>query len=115
SICLACAASLALLNPCQVVAADAFAEARAHMVASEIKPLGITNQRVLDAMGATPRHEFIDRDQQELAYLDMALTIGHGQSISPPYVVAFMTEKLDPQPEDRVLEIGTGSGYQAAV
>ena len=64
---------------------------------------------------STPRHEFVPRDQQQNAYFDMAMPIGDGQTISPPFVVAYMTEQLDPQPGDKVLEIGTGSGYQAAV
>ncbi len=76
---------------------------------------GITNPRVLKAMRDTPRHLFIPPAVRHLAYFDMALPIGGQQTISPPYVVAFMTQTLDPQPEDRVLEIGTGSGYQAAV
>ena len=76
---------------------------------------GITDERVLDAMKRVPRHEFVPEDMRDRAYEDRPLPIGEGQTISQPYVVAFMTEKLDPQPEDRVLEIGTGSGYQAAV
>lgn len=76
---------------------------------------GITNLRVLAALEKVPRHEFIPEAQRALAYEDRALPIGHGQTISQPYVVALMTERLDPQPTDRVLEIGTGSGYQAAV
>ena len=66
-------------------------------------------------MRATPRQEFVPPDQRQNAFFDMALPIGHGQTISPPFVVAFMTEQLDPQPGDKVLEVGTGSGYQAAV
>jgi protein-L-isoaspartate(D-aspartate) O-methyltransferase len=75
----------------------------------------VTNERVIEAIRATPRHEFVPLGQREFAYFDMALPIGEGQTISPPFVVAYMTEQLDPQPEDVVLEIGTGSGYQAAV
>jgi protein-L-isoaspartate(D-aspartate) O-methyltransferase len=66
-------------------------------------------------MRETPRHEFVPLNQRQYAYLDMALPIGNGQTISPPFIVASMTEAIDPQPGDRVLEIGTGSGYQAAV
>ncbi len=66
-------------------------------------------------MRNTPRHEFIPLAERKLAYFDMALPIGEGQTISPPFMVAYMTETLDPKPEDKVLEIGTGSGYQAAV
>jgi protein-L-isoaspartate(D-aspartate) O-methyltransferase len=90
-------------------------EARNRMVDAEIVSAGVTNQRVIEAMRATPRHEFVPPAQRKNAYLDMALPIGERQTISPPFVVAYMTESLDPQPEDRVLEIGTGSGYQAAV
>ena len=75
----------------------------------------ITNARVLAALGSVPRHEFVPERVRNQAYEDHPLPIGYGQTISQPYIVAFMTEKLDPQPKDRVLEIGTGSGYQAAV
>jgi protein-L-isoaspartate(D-aspartate) O-methyltransferase len=76
---------------------------------------GITNARVLAAIGKVPRHEFVPELQRNQAYEDHPLPIGYGQTISQPYIVAFITDKLDPQPTDRVLEIGTGSGYQAAV
>jgi len=92
-----------------------FEKAREQMVAEAIVGAGIKNPRVIEAIRRTPRHEFVPREQRHLAYYDMALPIGFGQTISPPFVVAFMTEALDPQPTDRVLEIGTGSGYQAAV
>jgi protein-L-isoaspartate(D-aspartate) O-methyltransferase len=92
-----------------------FEQAREKMVAEAIVGAGIKNPRVIEAMRQTPRHEFVPPDQRALAYYDMALPIGFGQTISPPFVVAYMTEALDPQPTDRVLEIGTGSGYQAAV
>jgi len=75
----------------------------------------ITNARVLAVMEKIPRHEFVPEQQRNRAYEDRALPIGYDQTISQPYIVAFMTEQLDPQPTDRVLEIGTGSGYQAAV
>jgi protein-L-isoaspartate(D-aspartate) O-methyltransferase len=75
----------------------------------------IQNRRVLDAMTTVPRHEFVPRALWNLAYRDEPLPIGQGQTISEPFIVAFMTEQLDPKPTDRVLEIGTGSGYQAAV
>ncbi len=87
----------------------------ARMVQTEVVGAGIKDPRVIEAMGATPRQEFVPPAQRAWAYDDMALPIGEGQSISPPFVVAYMTEQLDPQPTDRVLEIGTGSGYQAAV
>ncbi|TWT86801.1 Protein-L-isoaspartate O-methyltransferase [Pseudobythopirellula maris] len=85
------------------------------MVAEEIVAAGVENERVVEAMRSTPRHEFVPLARRKLSYLDMALPIGSQQTISPPFVVAYMTEQLDPQPTDRVLEIGTGSGYQAAV
>jgi protein-L-isoaspartate(D-aspartate) O-methyltransferase len=75
----------------------------------------IANPRVLQAMAAVPRHEFVPPAHRAEAYEDRPLPIGHGQTISQPYIVAFMTEKMDPQPTDRVLEVGTGSGYQSAV
>jgi protein-L-isoaspartate(D-aspartate) O-methyltransferase len=92
-----------------------FAAMRAAMVETEIAAAGVTNPRVLESMRTTPRHEFMPATLQEYAYVDAALPIGERQTISPPFIVAFMTQALDPQPTDRVLEIGTGSGYQAAV
>ena len=88
---------------------------RQKMVDTEIVDAGVEDRRVVQAMRDTPRHEFVPLAQRKLAYFDMALPIGSQQTISPPFVVAYMTEQLDPQPSDRVLEIGTGSGYQAAV
>jgi protein-L-isoaspartate(D-aspartate) O-methyltransferase len=85
------------------------------MVDDEIVAAGVSNERVIKAMRETPRHEFMPTNQRQYAYFDMALPIGNGQTISPPFIVASMTEAIDPQPGDRVLEIGTGSGYQAAV
>jgi protein-L-isoaspartate(D-aspartate) O-methyltransferase len=90
-------------------------KAREQMVVTEIAGAGVKNERVLDAIRKTPRHEFVLKGWMSQAYFDTALPIGEAQTISPPYVVAYMTEQLDPQPSDRVLEIGTGSGYQAAV
>jgi protein-L-isoaspartate(D-aspartate) O-methyltransferase len=95
--------------------AASFEQARKKMVDNEIAGAGVKNERVLDSMRRTPRHEFVPLKDKQNAYYDMALPIGEGQTISPPYVVAFMTEAIDPQPTDKVLEIGTGSGYQAAV
>jgi protein-L-isoaspartate(D-aspartate) O-methyltransferase len=85
------------------------------MVEDEIVAAGVTNERVIAAMKKTPRHEFVPPGERKRAYFDMALPIGSQQTISPPFVVAYMTEQLDPQPSDKVLEIGTGSGYQAAI
>ncbi|HEY2762125.1 MAG TPA: protein-L-isoaspartate(D-aspartate) O-methyltransferase, partial [Pirellulales bacterium] len=90
-------------------------EARRRMVDEEIVGGGITNPRVIQAMRDTPRHEFVPTAYRSNAYYDMSLPIGDQQTISGPFVVAYMTEQLDPQPTDTVLEIGTGSGYQAAV
>lgn len=95
--------------------AQDFRELRETMVAEEIEAAGVKDPRVLEAMRTTPRHEFVLDNWRTQAYFDAALPIGDRQTISPPYVVAYMTEQLDPQPTDRVLEIGTGSGYQAAV
>ena len=92
-----------------------FDELRDDMVTAHIEGEGITNTAVLQAMRAVPRHEFVPSAQRARAYEDLALPIGHQQTISPPYIVAYMTNELDPQPDDRVLEIGTGSGYQASV
>jgi protein-L-isoaspartate(D-aspartate) O-methyltransferase len=92
-----------------------FDDARRQLVDKEIVGAGITNPRVIEAMRKTPRHEFVPLALRKQAYYDMALPIGEGQTISPPFVVAMMTEAIDPQPTDKVLEIGTGSGYQAAV
>src|SRR5204862_4883531 len=85
------------------------------MVDKESVAAGVKSERVIRAMRDTPRHEFVPANERDHAYLDMALPIGNSQTISPPFVVASMTEAIDPQPNDRVLEIGTGSGYQAAV
>jgi protein-L-isoaspartate(D-aspartate) O-methyltransferase len=95
--------------------AQDFHKLREQMVADEIEAAGVKHPKVLAAMRATPRHEFVLNKWRDQAYFDTALPIGDRQTISPPYVVAYMTEQLDPQPSDRVLEIGTGSGYQAAV
>jgi len=92
-----------------------YATARARMVRDQITARGVKNTRVLEAMGQVPRHAFVPAELRSRAYEDGPLPIGHGQTISQPYIVAFMTEALEPKPTDRVLEIGTGSGYQAAV
>jgi protein-L-isoaspartate(D-aspartate) O-methyltransferase len=91
------------------------AELRERMVQEEIIGAGIKNPRVIESIRKTLRHEFVNPRERPMAYYDMALPIGEGQTISPPFIVAYMTEQLDPQPTDKVLEIGTGSGYQAAV
>lgn len=94
---------------------DAYREKRLKMVETAIVREGIKNPRVLDSMRQVPRHEFCDPKEVKNAYIDAALPIGHKQTISPPYVVAYMTETIDPQADDKILEIGTGSGYQAAI
>lgn len=91
------------------------AEERERMVEYQIRSRGIGNPRVLAAMREIPRHLFIPPPYDKAAYEDSPLPIGNGQTISQPYIVAVMTELLDPQPEDTILEIGAGSGYQAAV
>jgi len=85
------------------------------MVEEQLRTRGITDPRVLDAMTRVPRHLFVPEHGREEAYGDHPLPIGHGQTISQPYIVAFMSEALRLEPAHRVLEIGTGSGYQAAV
>lgn len=94
---------------------DEFAAQRDAMVDALVADGIISNQRVIAAMRAVPRHEFVPPAQRSAAYEDHPLPIGHGQTISAPSIVGMMTEAIKPQPTDRVLEIGTGSGYQAAV
>jgi protein-L-isoaspartate(D-aspartate) O-methyltransferase len=85
------------------------------MLEQQLTPRGIRNERVLAVLGRVPRHEFVPDGVRHEAYRDGPLPIGQGQTISQPYIVALMTEVADPQPGQRVLEVGTGSGYQAAV
>ena len=85
------------------------------MVEDQIRRRGIADKRVLQAMATIPRHLFVEKHQQQFAYFDGPLPIGHGQTISQPYIVAFMTDELQIEPHHTVLEIGTGCGYQAAV
>ena len=94
---------------------DGFAADREHMVAEQIAARDVRDPRVLAAMRAVPRHLFVPPDAQRQAYLDRPLPIGYGQTISQPYIVALMTALARPGAGDRVLEVGTGSGYQAAV
>jgi len=93
----------------------AFTEAREKMVEEQIRQRGISDSRVLSAMTKVPRHRFVPDEQLDHAYADHPLPIGQGQTISQPYIVALMTEFLSLQPGEKVLEIGTGSGYQAAI
>jgi protein-L-isoaspartate(D-aspartate) O-methyltransferase len=92
-----------------------FARQREAMVHTQLAKRDITNPRVLEAMGRVPRHRFVSTGQMRFAYEDRPLPIGEGQTISQPYIVALMTQLADSKPGDRVLDIGTGSGYQAAV
>ena len=94
---------------------DRYAAARNQMVQRHLVEHGIKNPRVLEAFRTVPRHRFLPPNTRRQAYDDESIPIGEGQTITPPYDVAFMTEVLDPQPTDRVYEVGTGSGYQAAI
>ncbi len=99
----------------RLLASDPYEKDRKRLVDEIIRPEGVTNERVLHSVLTTQRHEFIPTALRAQAYYDRSLPIGHEQTISSPFIVAFMTEQLDPQPTDKVLEIGTGSGYQAAI
>jgi len=90
-------------------------ELRNYMVSKQIEMRGITDPKVLEAMRTVPRHKFVPEGQKAYAYEDSALRIGYGQTISQPYIVGLMTEILEIKAGDKVLEVGTGSGYQAAV
>jgi protein-L-isoaspartate(D-aspartate) O-methyltransferase len=94
---------------------DPTAPARNRMVQRHLVERGVKNPRVLDAFRTVPRHLFVPPESRRLAYDDESINIGEGQTITPPYDVAFMTELLDPKPNDRVYEVGTGSGYQSAI
>lgn len=94
---------------------DDFERDRRRMVDSQIRARGVRDERVLDAMGKIPRHLFVPESLRALAYADEPLPIGEGQTISQPYIVAYMTEALELGGDERVLEVGTGSGYQTAV
>lgn len=92
-----------------------YAHAREQLVQTGIVPYGISDPAVIAAMGIVPRHEFVDEELQKFAYVNNPLPIGYGQTISQPYIVALMTQELSVMKGDKVLEIGTGSGYQAAI
>ncbi len=94
---------------------DIYARRRQNMVNNQLIARDITDQLVLDAMGKVPRHKFVDERIKDKAYNDSPLGIGEGQTISQPYIVALMTQLLELSGEEKVLEIGTGSGYQAAI
>jgi protein-L-isoaspartate(D-aspartate) O-methyltransferase len=117
-ICLAGFVTGCLMAARTVRAADEprkYSEARQRMVDKEIAREGVKSEAVLKSARQVKRHLFVSPELRDYAYFDQALPIGHKQTISPPFIVAYMTEALDPQPGDRVLEIGTGSGYQAAI
>jgi protein-L-isoaspartate(D-aspartate) O-methyltransferase len=95
--------------------ADEYEAQRLRMVREQIEARGVRNPSVLKAMRTAPRHVFVPPEARGQAYGDHPVSIGEGQTISQPYIVALMTELLDVQPNDKVLEIGTGSGYQAAI
>lgn len=92
-----------------------FDKERRIMVDKQLFKRGITNKRLLEAFENVPRHKFVQEDQQHMAYGDHPLPVGEGQTISQPYIVALMTDALELTKDDKVLEIGTGSGYQAAI
>lgn len=94
---------------------DPFKRKREAMVSLQLRERGIADKAVLHAFNTVPRHLFVPEDQQALSYEDHPLPIGNGQTISQPYIVALMTELLQLKPEDKVLEIGCGSGYQTAI
>ena len=106
---------LLLLIFALIASGDQYAAERARMIEEDLRGRDITDQVVLDAMGKVPRHLFVEARYRDAAYADHPLPIGEGQTISQPYIVALMTQVLRLKPSDRVLEIGTGSGYQAAV
>ena len=92
-----------------------FEKLRSKMIDEQLRVRGIVSDVVFEAMGAVPRHLFVPETLQSSAYDDNPLPIGLGQTISQPYIVAYMTEQLEPYPGMKVLEIGTGSGYQTAI
>lgn len=112
---MALAALLALTAQAAGAGDDPWREARRQMVSRQIQARGVDDPRVLQAMGAVPRHLFVPPAWRASAYADHPLPIGQGQTISQPFIVAYMTELLGLRGGERVLEIGTGSGYQAAV
>ena len=111
----ALAALLAVGAGCAMASDDSSAMARRRMVEEQIRWRGITDARLLAVLAEVPRHLFVPESERPAAYGDYPLPIGAGQTISQPYIVALMTSLLDLKPGARVLEIGTGSGYQAAV
>jgi protein-L-isoaspartate(D-aspartate) O-methyltransferase len=107
--------ALVLVAPAEAQTDDRWRAPRERLVAEQVAPQGVTDSLTLAAMRTVPRHEFVSEDQRAWAYADTPLPIGHEQTISQPTVVALMTQLIRPRPGLRVLEVGTGSGYQAAV
>jgi protein-L-isoaspartate(D-aspartate) O-methyltransferase len=103
------------MNASEAQTEEEYAKARARMVHEQLAPRGVRDERVLAAMGKVPRHELVPAERREYAYEDRPLPIGYGQTISQPYVVAAMSEAVLLTKGEKVLEVGTGSGYQAAV
>ena len=112
---------LFFLAPCPWVEADdsglqrEYLAKRLGMVREQIEARGISTPAILDALKTVPRHRFVPGKYEAYAYQDSPLPIGYGQTISQPFIVAYMTEIIEPQPGDKILELGTGSGYQAAI
>ena len=109
------AIALLIFTGRSILMAQNFEELREKMVKEQLETRNIKSKAVLDAMRAVPRHLFVPKDMEKYAYNDSPLPIGLEQTISQPYIVAFMTEQIEPVPGMKVLEIGTGSGYQAAI
>ncbi|UCE93428.1 MAG: protein-L-isoaspartate(D-aspartate) O-methyltransferase [Flavobacteriaceae bacterium] len=104
-----------LFSPLILSSQNDYLEERERMIADDIKPRGVTDKATLKALYEVPRHLFVPQELWSQAYRDGPLPIGYGQTISQPYIVAFMTEAIKPKEDFKVLEIGTGSGYQAAI
>ncbi len=104
-----------VLSPAAAQTARDWASQRTMMVEAEVATGGVKQPAILAVMRSVPRHEFVPAKLRQYSYMDMGLPIGERQTISPPFIVGYMTQQIDPQPTDRILEIGTGSGYQAAI
>ena len=112
---LGCQESVVVQNSANAQVSDEFKQAREQMVEGQIRSRGIKDDDVIRAMLKVPRHKFVPQGLEKHAYKDSPLSIGLGQTISQPYIVAYMTDAADLSNDDKVLEIGTGSGYQAAI
>jgi protein-L-isoaspartate(D-aspartate) O-methyltransferase len=114
-ICAVITAQISVLCHAAVFTEDDYSLLRKKMVAEQIEARGISDKSVIAALNKVPRHKFVPKNYRHLSYADHPLPIGEGQTISQPYIVALMTEVIQPNKKMKVLEIGTGSGYQAAV